>query len=210
MLKKLTFGNVFAFIGILLQILTFYIAKDSLLSLVCGCAGVLSVVLCSERKISMYALGFVQLLTYVALCLQQNLYGEISENVFYFVTMIIGVVLWSRNKDSENSKKVKSETLKKGHLILMMVFVILISFLFGLYLNSTNDTHPYLDAFSTIPAFVAQILMMLRYREQWYFWLIVDILTCILWISIGNWCIVAQYVFWTFNCLYGLKNWKIA
>lgn len=208
MLKKLTFGNIFIFIGLFLQIITFCVAKDTLLSLICGSAGVLSVVLCSEKRISMYALGFVQLLTYVALCMQQNLYGEISENAFYFVTMIIGVVLWSRNKDSENSKKVKSETLKKGHLILMMVFVILISFLFGLYLNSTNDTHPYLDAFSTIPAFVAQILMMLRYREQWYFWLIVDILTCILWISIGNWCMVAQYVFWTVNCLYGLKVWK--
>ena len=30
-------------------------------------------------------------------------------------------------------------------------------------------------AITTIPAIIAQIFMIMAYREQWYFWLIIDI-----------------------------------
>ena len=72
----------------------------------------------------------------------------------------------------------------------------------------TDDTQPYLDAFSTIPAFIAQILMIARKKEQWIFWIIVDITTGILWLKAGNYCIVAQYIFWIANCGYGYDKWN--
>lgn len=194
-------------IGCIMQLVAFIITKCSYISFISGTAGVLSVVLCSEKKISMYIFGFIQLLTYVYLCLQQNLYGEIFENIFYFVTMIIGVILWQRNYNEEKCEVV-IRRLNFMDMLFIGLNITILSLPLGGILSNTNDTYPYLDAFSTIPAFAAQILMILRYREQWWCWIIVDILTCILWIKLGNWCMVAQYVFWTANCIYGLKNWK--
>ena len=71
----------------------------------------------------------------------------------------------------------------------------------------TNDTQPYLDAFTTIPALVAQILMILVYREQWYIWLVVDLLATVMWIQAENYCMAAQYAFWCLNCIYGYVHW---
>ena len=71
----------------------------------------------------------------------------------------------------------------------------------------TDDTQPMLDSLSTVPAFAAQILMILRYREQWAYWLVIDIASVIMWINAENWCMVMQFVFWTLNCSYGTYKW---
>ena len=81
---------------------------------------------------------------------------------------------------------------------------LLIGWLLGQY---TDDPQPYLDAFTTVPAIVAQILMVMAYREQWYLWLIVDVLAMIMWLRAENYCMAAQYAFWCANCVYGYIQW---
>ena len=44
-----TFASWFVLLGIITQIVTCYIMKDTALSLCCGIAGVISVVLCSQK-----------------------------------------------------------------------------------------------------------------------------------------------------------------
>lgn len=199
---------VFLFIGVALQIFTYIIAKDTLLSFVSGLFGVISVVYCSQRKISFYFFGFVQLFTYIALCVEQKLYGEIGENVFYFVTMVIGIFLWFKHYNKEESQ-VEIKPLTATGWTISLVACISGGLALGLTLQTfTNDTQPYLDAFSTVPAFVAQVLMITRRKEQWIFWIIVDITTGILWLRAGNYCMVAQYIFWIANCGYGYSKWS--
>ena len=72
----------------------------------------------------------------------------------------------------------------------------------------TDDTQPYLDAYTTVPALVAQVLMILVYREHWFIWLAIDMLSIVLWLRAGDYCMTAQYVFWCANCLYGLRRWR--
>lgn len=71
-----------------------------------------------------------------------------------------------------------------------------------------GNPQPYLDAFTSIPALVAQVLMILAFREHWFIWLAVDILNVILWLRVGDYCMAAQYIFWCANCIYGLNRWK--
>lgn len=203
---KSLFDWGFLCLGLVLQIVTYLITKDSTLSFISGLAGVFSVVLCSQKKISSYFFGFIQLFTYVALCFQQNLYGEIGENIFYFITMVVGIIVWAKHYENV---EVESRKLSSKGWILLTILCVVCSLLLGMVLDAyTNDTQPYLDAFSTIPAFIAQILLVTRYREQWVFWLIVDVTTGILWLRAGNYCMVVQYIFWIANCVYGYKKWS--
>ena len=66
---------------------------------------------------------------------------------------------------------------------------------------------PFMDSLTTVTAIIAQVLMITRYREQWVFWVAVDIASIVLWASIGNYYMVIQYVFWTLNCFYGYYKW---
>jgi nicotinamide mononucleotide transporter len=49
--------------------------------------------------------------------------------------------------------------------------------------------------------------MILVYREHWYLWIAVDILSVALWLNAGDYCMTSQYVFWCANCVYGFIRW---
>ena len=100
-------------------------------------------------------------------------------------------------------------TLSVRAILLIALSTVLLSTLVGWGLATwTDDTQPYLDAYTTVPALVAQVLMILAYREHWFIWLAVDIFSVVLWLRAGDYCMTAQYVFWCANCLYGLRRWK--
>jgi nicotinamide mononucleotide transporter len=49
--------------------------------------------------------------------------------------------------------------------------------------------------------------MVKRYREQWVLWLLIDLFCIKMWWVAGNWSMVAMYIAWTANCIYGWINW---
>jgi len=206
--NKKDFGVWFLLIGIILQFVSFIIIGSSYISLISGVSGILAVVYCAERKLSFWTFAWIQLITYCILAWQQNFYGELIENLFYAITMIYGMFVWNKSRDAENTSKVKSKELSKYRfkgIICCCAIGILI--LYTILLR-TNDTQPFMDSITTVPAFIAQILMILAYREQWYFWLIIDSFSIIMWTIAGDWNMTLQYIFWTINCLYGLNKWK--
>ena len=73
----------------------------------------------------------------------------------------------------------------------------------------TDDVQPMIDSLKTVLAIATQTLYMLRYREQWIYWLIIDVAAIVMWCIAENWCVVAQYVFWTLNCVYGYDLWSV-
>lgn len=214
--KGKVFGYCFIAVGLLVQAVAYLAGSRlsplasqlSVLSLVSGCLGVCSVCLTAQGNILTFVFGFAQVGTYTWLCVEQRFYGEIVINAYYFLTMIYGVYAWRKRLDA-GSRTVKPRRLTYPVLALIAVGTLALSWLTGWGLAAwTDDTQPYLDAFTTVPALVAQVLMILVYREHWFIWLAVDILSVVLWLRAGDWCMVAQYVFWCANCLYGLKRWK--
>lgn len=200
--------HLFMLIGIFLQLIAWYITKDSLISLISGVTGIISVILCSQRKISFYFFGFIQLGTYMYLAWQQRFYGELMENVFYIITMLIGIVVWLKNYNTEE-QIVESKRLSDRLFYIICSIMVFICVLFGYYMKYfTDNTQPFMDSFSTVPAFIAQTLLMLRYREQWIFWIIIDVVSIFMWMFADNWIMVIQFIFWAMNCIYGYKKWK--
>ena len=200
--------HLFMFIGIFLQLVVWYITNDSLVSLISGVTGIISVILCSQRKISFYFFGFIQLGTYMYLAWQQRFYGELIENVFYIITMLIGIVVWLKNYNTEE-QIVESKRLSERSFYIICSIMVFICILFGYYMKYfTDNTQPFMDSFSTVPAFIAQTLLMLRYREQWIFWIIIDVVSIFMWMFANNWIMVIQFIFWTMNCIYGYRKWK--
>lgn len=200
------YGLLLILIGCLIQCLLFASTESTWLSLISGISGIISVVLCAQRKMSYYWFGYIQLITYVILCVNQSFYGEIVENAFYAITMALGIYLWKTNYDKDEViVKIKKLTFFE-HLFVGIITLIGI-FVLYLILNQTNDTQPFLDSVSTVPAFIAQILLIYRFRENWIYWLIIDLASIIMWANVGNWIMVSQFIFWSINCLYGLYKW---
>ena len=223
MTRSKLFDISFIAFGLLVQVVT-YVITNSLnpnsltpLSLIAGLLGVCSVCLAAQGNIWTYAFGFGQVLTFTYLCWTQRFYGTIAINAYYFGTMIYGVFVWKRRLRAESQEsrvesresRVVTRQLRPVVLVTLVVATLAASALAGWGLAAwTDDTQPYLDAYTTVPALVAQVLMILVYREHWFIWLAIDILSIVLWLRAGDYCMAAQYVFWCMNCLYGLHRWK--
>ena len=200
-----TFASWFVLIGIITQLITCYIMEDTLLALCSGIAGVISVVLCSQKKLSFYFWGILQLVTILIISYQTGLYGKVLENGFYLVTMLLGFWLWDKNK---TDNEVKTETMGFSDYAILAVFVPLLIFGVSLFIVDSNSEQPFLDTLTTVIGIIAQIMLIFRFREQWVLWFILDVLCIALWAKDGNWCLMIQYIFWTINCVYGYFCWK--
>ena len=206
-LIKTLFSNTFIAIGVAIQLIVYILTDSSLLSLVSGTLGIFAVVYCSERKMKQFFFAFGQMFTYVYIAYCEKLYGEVAINIFYFILTCIAVYTWSCNSDDSGSVESCSLTIK-GNIIL--AFSVGLAFLvLWKVLCLKDDAQPMMDSLTTVPAIAAQTLYMLRYREQWIYWLIIDVASIVMWFISENWCVVAQYVFWTLNCVYGYYLWSV-
>ena len=195
---------------LLLQIIVYCITPDTPLGIIAGLAGVISVVLCAKGKISFYFIGFVQTITYLFLAWDARFYGEVLENIFYLVTMIWGIFVWKRNltKNEDGSADVAAKKFSAKQWFFAVLGTVAATVALGFFLNKIGSQQAYTDAATNILAIFAQLLMVRRYREQWLWWLIIDILCVKLWFVAGNWSMVAMYVAWIINCIYGWYNWS--
>ena len=209
---KTLFDRLFISLGIALQVVVFILHPERPILIISGITGIFSVILCSQGKISSFFFGFIQVITYAIICFEEHLYGEVAINIFYFLTMIYGLFSWLKHygkTDDSSENKLHTRHLKPIYTILLSLFTIAASVGTALFLKYySDDSQPWLDAFTTIPAFVGQLLMITRYREQWGLWLIVDILSIAMWFNAANYSMTALYIFWCLNCLYGYYNWR--
>ena len=204
------FDRAFMIAMLLVQIIVFCICPDSLLGTVAGVSGVISVVLCAKGKISFYFIGFVQTTSYLFLAWQNRFYGEVIENVFYLVTMIWGIFVWKKNStiDDNGSAHVEAKKFTLKQWILSVIGTGVCTVVMGYWLTTIGSQQAYTDAATNILAIFAQLLMVRRYREQWIWWLAIDILCFKMWFVAGNWSMVAMYIAWIVNCFYGWYNWN--
>ncbi len=194
--------------GLVMQVVTYLIMPDSLWSFVSGMFGVCSIVLGTQGNILSFCFGFAQVATYIYLCCIERFHAEIAINIYYFITMVYGVYCWRKRLQPNQSMTIATRSLSWKMLPFWSILIVLGSLAAGwLLAHYTNDSQPYMDAFTTVPAIAAQLLMVLAYREQWLLWLGVDMLSVVMWWRADNYCMVVQYLFWCVLCVYGYYQW---
>lgn len=204
------FEKLFLVSMLLLQIIVYIIVPDTVIGIISGISGVISVVLCAKGKISFYYIGFVQTISYLYLAYANKLYGEVIENIFYLVTMVWGIFLWKKNmqKNDDGTSDVKAKKFTPLQWTLSIILTLLATYFVGLWLESIGSNEAYLDAATNVMSIFAQLLMIWRFREQWIWWIVIDVICVIMWARIGNWSMVAMYISWIINAAYGWYNWS--
>lgn len=205
-----TFEKFFLLFMVALQVVVFCIMPDTPLNIIAGIAGVISVVLCAKGKVAFYFIGFVQTISYLFLAWQNCFYGEVLENIFYLVTMVWGIFVWKKNsvQNEDGTEDVAAKKFTPVQWIASIIGTVIATVAMGYWLESIGSAQAYTDAATNVLAIFAQLLMVRRYREQWIWWLIIDLLCIKMWFVAGNWSMVAMYIAWTANCVYGWFNWS--
>ena len=173
--------------------------------------GIFCVVLCAKGKKSQYIWGLINVIGYIIIAFINKYYGEVMLNALYYLpSQFIGYYLWNKheNKKTEN---VKGKKLNIKQTLVLLVCTGLSIFLYKLLLDYLGGNNTILDSASTMISIIANTLMLLRYREQWLLWIIIDMITVVMWILMKDYIMVTMWAVYLINAFYGYINWtKIA
>ena len=131
--------------------------------------------------------------------------------MFFVPTSIIGFWMWEKHL-AKNSVEMRGLKFRQ-QVIVLLICVAAIGILgFSLSHIKTQNT-PYIDATSTILSIAATLLMMWRYKEQWLLYIILNIVTIVMWaIRLANGSTDGEIMIlmWTaflINAVYGYVMW---
>lgn len=169
--------------------------------------GTLATILCAKGKMTYYVWGFIQTVMFLIMNVILGLWVESAEQLYYLVTMVIGVFVWKKNINNKN-KTIKPKKFTIPKFIATVVGLAVVSV--GIYYIDVaiGGTAPLLDTLSLSIAVVANILCSFCYKEQWILWFALDIVQTILYFVIGQPIMAVMYIAWTINCVYGWYNWN--
>ncbi|TNG94394.1 nicotinamide riboside transporter PnuC [Pasteurellaceae bacterium USgator11] len=201
------FEAAWIFLFLALQIGVYIYQPESLLAVISGISGLLCVVFVSKGKISNYFFGLIFAYTYFYVSWDNKFYGEMSTALYVYIpSQFIGYFLWKANmNNNDNNDSVLAKTLSFQGWLITLFCIVVGSALFIGFLKTTDGNSIGLDGVTTVMVVVAQLLMLLRYREQWNFWIIINILSIILWADTT--AMYLMYSAYLLNSLYGYYNW---
>lgn len=170
-------------------------------------SGIFCVVLCAKGKKSQYIWGLFNVIGYLIIACINKYYGEVMLNALYYLpSQFIGYYLWNKHINTETEDvEGKKLTLKQSLIFLLIVVVGVIVYKFVLDLLGGDKT--LLDSSSTVFSIFANALMLMRYREQWLLWIIIDIITVIMWLLAKDFVMVTMWSVYLVNAFYGYYNW---
>lgn len=186
-------------------------------------AGFLYLVCAARCSFWIFILGFYQPIAYGFVCLNAQVYGEMIINFAYFAPMqIVGIILWIRNakkmhatNDSSHIEQVEIKTLKaKQYMWLVPLICIIYVAMYFILTQLNGQRLPYLDALISVGYILGTLLLTLRYVENWYVYLVVNLLSCVLWVLLavqGNgdaWYIFILDLAYTLYTVIGLIQWR--
>lgn len=172
----------------------------------------LSYILLEYRaSIWMWAVGAVMQVLGIALYYQKGLYADCGMEFYYLAMTAYGFWCWSRNHQTSS---IKHQTSPITHIPLRIalcwssIFLFLWFAIWWLLTTYTDSTVPVADAFTTALSLVGIWALAHKYLEQWFVWIAVDIVTCVLYFHKDIPFKASLYALYIIIAVFGYRKWR--
>lgn len=152
--------------------------------------------------------GILSSLFYIYIFYAAQFYADMGLQVYYVVVSIYGWYYWLKGKREEEDK-LPVVRLKARLAQLLALFTILIFVLIAYVLvHFTDSPLPYWDAFTTALSITATWMLARKILEQWWLWIIVNLVSLGLYVYKGLYPTVVLFAFYTLMSFVGYRQWK--
>lgn len=186
-----------------------FVFNLSYLTLLSCVAGIFYVVFLSDRNILNFIIGFISSTTYIYVAFNAKLYGEV---IFYLIIdlpmIFISFFMWKKHMESNLRVETKKLSIKQILIITLVSLVSVGGYAYILHL--IGGVNVIVDAISTVVSFIATLLMALRYREQWFMWIVVYLVSIIMWATTFDLLMLIMSISCFISCFIGFINWSLA
>ena len=169
-----------------------------------------------RQKNSMWLVGVLTSLAAMLVFFRQGLYGSFALNTYYLITSFIGIWQWNKDKrklGEADGVAADKDTVHLNRLtikVMLVSTVVLVAGTLGLAQIMTIFENPmsYMDSFIAVLSALATWWLVRAYIEQWWLWIVADMMSTLLCASQGLWWMTALYGVYAASAIYGYIHWK--
>lgn len=175
--------------------------------------GFISVILAARADILTWPTGIINEAAFFILFYQVHLYSDMYLQVYFLGVTIYGWYYWKNQNDSRSIT-----ALSKKWRLRILLFLVVATLLSGYFISKVHlyfpglfsqpASYPYWDALTTMTSIVATILLSRKVIETWVLWIIVDLISVVLYLLKGIHLVAIEYFIFLIICIVGAINWS--
>ena len=144
---------------------------------------------------------------YIFVYYQAGLYADFGINIYYLLIAVYGWFAWKHGSGVSQELPITRVPLSK---VPWLSGVFLLTFLAIVWIlkSFTDSNVPWLDSFTTALSIVGMWMLARKYIEQWWVWIVVDVVSSGLYIYKELYFTAALYAIYALIVIWGYKKWK--
>lgn len=176
--------------------------------------GLLSVWFAARSKVLTWPVTLMNTIAFFLVFYQVRLYSDMLLQIYFFCISIYGWYYW-RHGCKEIAKPV--ERLRRCDYFVVAGIAIVGAGSLGVFMSRIHllipsifpepASFPFVNASSVILSMIANYLMATRRLENWYLWMLVDIICVVVYLMQGILLMSFEYLILFGLCIYGYRSW---
>ena len=160
-----------------------------------------------RASVWLWAVGFLMQALGIVLYYQKGLYADCGMEFYYLSMTIYGYWKWVRGSSTKQALPITKFPRK---LIIPWCAIILAIWgvIYWLLVTFTNSNVPLADSFTTALSIVGIWALAHKYLEQWFIWILVDVVTCCLYFYKDIPFKGGLYALYVVIAVFGYRKWK--
>ena len=162
-----------------------------------------------RASIALRVVGIIMPALDIWLYWSHGLYGDAGMAFYYTLAAFYGFYVWKFKK----TRKLKQELPiihmpRRQYLPATVCFFLAWGAIYYILITWTNSTVPVLDSFTNALSFIGLWALARKYLEQWLFWMVVDVVCCMLYVQKGIPFKAGLYGLYVLIAIAGYYKWK--
>lgn len=168
--------------------------------------GAACVYLVVQQSLWNFPLGIANNLFFLVLFWQARLYGDAGLQVVYLVLGVHGWYQWLHGGEHRTALTITRAS--RQVLLVLAALIPLATWGLVLILRQVNGSAPLPDAFTTVLSLAAQYLLNRKMLENWFVWIVADVIYIYLYLARGLHLTAVLYGVFLCLCIAGLVRWR--
>ena len=180
----------------------------TIINFISAICGILCIFFCAKANISNFIFGTVNTIVYAIFLWYHKIYGTFAlEVLFYLPINFISWYIWAKHRDEKLIEKTKAKKLNLTQNIITTLLILGGGIIYHQILVKIGGNVAWLDAFTLSIGIIAVLLEMLRYKEQYIWWIITDIIAVAMYIIHFDAVYLTKKTIYLIMAIVGIINW---
>ncbi|MCD8211376.1 MAG: nicotinamide riboside transporter PnuC [Prevotella sp.] len=173
------------------------------------CLGLAYIILEYRASIALWVVGIIMPAIDIYLFYSVGLYADFGMAIYYTLAAIYGYAMWKFSPKTKETKALKiTHISKKKYFPMGIVFLLFWTAIYFILKTYTPSNVPLTDSFINALSIIALWALAHKYIEQWFIWIVVDIVSSVLYAYKGIPFKASLYALYVVIAIFGYIKWK--